>query len=100
MRCVQKSSKLECVSAGYRAVHCQLAFALFLQTQLPSLQQTCAFDPVFTLLDRTLLNQYQVQVSVVPATTWHSIDSIATERYIDSCHISVHDLLLITVLCC
>lgn len=50
-------------AGGYRAVHCQLAFAMFLQTQLPSLKQTCAFDPVFTLLDKTLLNQYQIQVS-------------------------------------
>jgi hypothetical protein len=55
------------VSAGYRAVHCQLAFALFLQTQLPCLKQTCAFDPVFTALDKSLLNEYQVKVSVVPA---------------------------------
>ncbi|DBB04345.1 TPA: sensitivity to red-light reduced protein, variant 2 [Trebouxia sp. C0004] len=50
-------------AGGYRAVHCQLAFALFLQTQLPSLEQTCAFDPVFTVLDKSLLNEYQIKVS-------------------------------------
>lgn len=59
----QNSSKFECVSAGYRAVHCQLAFALFLQTQLPRLMQTCAFDPVFTVLDRSVLNEFQIKVS-------------------------------------
>ena len=69
------------MSAGYRAVRCQLAFALFLQTQLPSLQQTCAFDPVFTVLDKSLLNEYQIKVSIVPATIWHSTDGIATERH-------------------
>ncbi|KAA6426421.1 MAG: hypothetical protein FRX49_03532, partial [Trebouxia sp. A1-2] len=50
-------------AGGHRAVHCQLAFALFLQTQLPCLQQTCAFDPVFTVLDKSLLNKYQIKVS-------------------------------------
>jgi len=69
------------VSAGYRAVHCQLAFALFLQTQLPCLKQTCAFDPVFTVLDKSLLNEYQIKVSVVPAKIWLSADVIATEHY-------------------
>lgn len=50
-------------AGGYRAVHCQLAFALFLQTQLPCLKQTCAFDPVFSVLDKSLLNEYEITVS-------------------------------------
>ena len=69
------------MSAGYRAVHCQLAFALFLQKQLPCLKQTCAFDPVFSVLDKNLLNEYGITVSVVPAKTWLSSNSIANEHY-------------------
>jgi len=81
VQCVRNSSKLECVSAGYRAVHCQLAFALFMQTQLPCLKQTCAFDPVFTVLDESLLNEYQIKVSVVRPKIWYSTEGIATQRY-------------------
>lgn len=51
--------------AGARAVHCQLAFALLLQARLPSLRQTCAFDPVFSKLDSSLLNSYSIQVSLL-----------------------------------
>ena len=50
------------VTAGARAVHCQLAFLLLLQRQLPALKHTQAFDPVFSSLDATLLQTYKIEV--------------------------------------
>lgn len=48
--------------AGARPVHCQLAFLVLLQTQLPSLKRTRAFDPVFTSMDIALLQTFNTEV--------------------------------------
>lgn len=47
---------------GTRPVHCQLAFLILLQAQLPSLKHTRAFDPVFTSLDTALLRMFNIEV--------------------------------------
>lgn len=50
------------VHAGARPVHCQLAFLVLLQTLLPSLKHTRAFDPVFTSMDIALLQSFNIEV--------------------------------------
>ena len=51
------------IYAGARAVHSQLAFLALLQPQLPSLKRTVAFDPVFSTLDKTLLQTFHIEVT-------------------------------------
>lgn len=64
------------VQAGARPVHCQLAFLVLLQTMLPSLKHTKAFDPVFTGVDIALLQTFDIEVysasKLVKRVTLHS----------------------------